>query len=322
MKLSSLAQKFNLTLVSSKSDFEVEIYGLSEDSRQIKEGFIFAALKGSVVDGRDYIKKAMESGAAAILLTEPDIDTKIPRLIAPQSDFRALISSMARLIYHQPDLKLKLAAVTGTNGKTSSAYFIEAILSAAGLNPGLLGTIGYRWPGTELLATNTTPEGPLLYQSLKAMVDSGSKSAVMEVSSHGLALGRVKDLRFDSALFTNLTRDHLDFHGDMESYFKAKELLFTHHLKPNTRTLEAAVSFDDPYGQRIINLLGQKAISFGLEKGATVRGEALKIERRGLSMSVIAPNCNFEIKSNLLGDFNAQNLLGAVAAGLTLGIEI
>jgi UDP-N-acetylmuramoyl-L-alanyl-D-glutamate--2,6-diaminopimelate ligase len=213
--LKRLAGQLNLELRGSG---DVEICGLTEDSRMVRPGWIFAALPGTRFHGRRFLDEALIGGAAAVLMSGEDVELPVPRLLAEENRLRPLMALASSIIFGRPGEKLILVGLTGTNGKTTTAYLLEAILMGAGLRPGVLGTVNFRWPGEVRPAVNTTPEGPLLSATLAEMVDAGCRSAVLEVSSHALALGRVTGLSFEAALFRNLTRDHLDFHQDMEAY--------------------------------------------------------------------------------------------------------
>jgi UDP-N-acetylmuramoyl-L-alanyl-D-glutamate--2,6-diaminopimelate ligase len=206
--------------------------------------------------------------------------------------------------------------VTGTNGKSTISYLLEDMLRTAGRTPGVIGTVNYRWPGVRAQAPNTTPEGPLLYRVLAAMAKAGCDTAVMEISSHALSLGRVRDLRVAAALMTNLTRDHLDHHGSMEAYYQAKRRLFFENLAGR-----AAVGLGDPYLARLAEELGPRALTYGLGPAADVRGEGVAVDRRGVSMTVETPSGAYRVDSRLLGSFNVLNLLGAAALGEILGLD-
>ncbi|MDR1921451.1 MAG: UDP-N-acetylmuramoyl-L-alanyl-D-glutamate--2,6-diaminopimelate ligase, partial [Candidatus Adiutrix sp.] len=235
------------------------------------------------------------------------------------------MSEAAAVIYGRPAEKLVAVALTGTNGKTTASYLLEAVLEAAGLKPGVLGTINFRWPGHVGPAPNTTPEGPVLQASLAAMLAAGAKAAVLEVSSHALSLGRVAGLSFDAALFTNLSRDHLDFHRDMEEYFQAKRRLFVDHLKAGPRRaapdVPAVINIDDEYGRRLAAELGGRALTFGFAPEAAVRGRNLSVGREGLAFTIESPFGDWEQTSPLLAEVNAYNLLGAAALSLALGLK-
>jgi UDP-N-acetylmuramoyl-L-alanyl-D-glutamate--2,6-diaminopimelate ligase len=270
-------------------------------------------------DGRDYVNQAMENGAAAILLSGEDMELPVPRLIVPAGEIRAVMAGAAAAIYGRPADKLIMVGLTGTNGKTTTAYLMEEILRRAGLMPAVMGTINFRWPGHVIPAPNTTPEGPLLFSTLAAMAEAGAKSAVLEISSHALSLGRVTGLAFDAALFTNLSRDHLDFHGDMESYYQSKKLLFVKYLRPGDK--KAVINIDDPWGARLAEELGPVALRFGFRDTAEVRGSELKLSRDGLSLTVTYQGESWIQTSPLLAEINGYNLLGASALALAMHID-
>jgi len=316
VSFSRLAQQFNLT---ERGNGNPELTGISEDSRQIRPGWLFVAVPGLKCDGRDFIPAALENGAAAVMLTGPDIELNVPRLLVPTEDVRPVMAGAASVIYGRPSDKLILAGLTGTNGKTTSSYLLEEILRRAGLAPGVMGTINFRWPGQEIPAPNTTPEGPALAGSLARMIEAGVKAAVLEVSSHALALGRVNGLAFESALFSNLSRDHLDFHQNMEDYYQAKKLLFTKHLRPGAK--KAAVNIDDPYGRRLAEELGEAALTFGFDGKAELRGSDLKVGRKGLSLTISAPGQSWVQTSPLMAEINAYNVLGVAALAWAMHIS-
>ena len=316
VSLSRLAGQLNLTLAGTG---DPEIIGISEDSREIKPGWLFVAVPGSKFNGRDYIEAAVGNGASAVMLTGPDVESSVPRLLAPREELRPVMAGAASIIYGRPSDKMILVGLTGTNGKTTTAYLMEAILSRAGLVPGVMGTINFRWPGTEKQAPNTTPEGPVLAANLAGMLEAGCKCAVLEVSSHALALGRVVGLGFEAALFSNLSRDHLDFHQDMEEYYQAKRLLFTKHLKSGVR--RAVINIDDEYGRRLAGELGEAALSFGFSEEAEFRGLDLSLGRDGLSLSIEAPGESWRQTSPLLAEVNAYNVLGAAALAWAMHID-
>ncbi|MDR1657351.1 MAG: UDP-N-acetylmuramoyl-L-alanyl-D-glutamate--2,6-diaminopimelate ligase [Deltaproteobacteria bacterium] len=318
MKLKQLANNLGLTALG---DTDPEIFGITDDSRKVTDCDMFAAVKGTALDGRNFIGAAKDNGAAAVILAPPDLADIGPRILTqgPEADFRRWLALAARLIYGAPDEKLRLIGLTGTNGKSTVSYLLEAILLEAGISTGVIGTVDFRWPGGQTEAPNTTPEGPLLFKTLNQMVKSGCRAAVMEVSSHGLELGRIAGLKFEAALFTNLTRDHLDFHGGMEEYYLAKRRLFFEHLSADGR---AVISADDPYGQRLISEVGNRAITFSLGAKADVCGLDLTLGRQGLSMTVVEADRKYQVQSPLLGRFNALNILAACALAKTLGIEI
>jgi UDP-N-acetylmuramoyl-L-alanyl-D-glutamate--2,6-diaminopimelate ligase len=307
-----------------------ELLGVTEDSRETGPGWIFCAFRGASSDGRDFVPQAERNGCAATICAPPDPGGARPRILVPEARLREVASEAARLVCGEPDRRLYKIGVTGTNGKTTVCALAEAVLLAAGRRPGVLGTTGFRFPGGETReAPNTTPEGPLLWRTLRDMADAGADCVAMEVSSHALALGRLGSLGFDICVFTNLSRDHLDFHGDMESYFQAKRLLFTGAGtavpvggaggKPgDVPARRAVINADDPYGRRLLSELGPDAVGFGFGDGR-VRGTLRGSSREGLALGVVSPWGAMEIRSRLLGRFNAENLLAAAALGLVAG---
>jgi len=314
--LSRLAGQLKLALRGSG---DPEISGLTEDSRAVRPGWIFAALPGTKCHGREFLGEALARGAAAVLLGGEDADLPVPRLLAEERRLRPLMALAATIIYGRPGEKLILVGLTGTNGKTTTAYLLEAVLGQAGLRPGVMGTVNSRWPGEVRPATNTTPEGPLLCATLAEMHAAGCRSAVLEVSSHALALGRVTGLGFEAALFTNLSRDHLDFHEDMESYYQAKKLLFDRHLRPGRG--RAVINADDEYGARLAGELETGAVTYGFGDRAEVKGENLSLGRDGLALDIVHPGGRWRQTSPLLAEVNAYNLLAAAALALALRLE-
>lgn len=294
---------------------DVEVTGISADSRTVRPRDLFVAFRGEHADGWEHAPEAVRRGAAAVVSDRPapaGLITPWVRVIAPR---RALALISARLA-GDPAEKLVLAGVTGTNGKTTTAMLLESILARRYGRSGFLGTVGYRTGRRELPAVQTTPEAPLLQQLLAEMVDSNTPAAAMEVSSHALALDRVEGCRFDVTVFTNLTRDHLDFHGDLETYFQAKRRLFELR-KPGAA---AVVNADDPSGRRLAAEVPPPVVTWSTRGDADVRAEAVRSDLSGTSLEAVHRGGRFRISSPLLGRFNVDNLLGAAAAGLALGI--
>ena len=315
VSLSRLAEQMNLRM---KGQGDPEILGITEDSRAVKPGWIFAAVPGLKFDGRDFISEAVANGAAAVMMPGPDLELSVPRLLVGQEELRPVMAGAASIIFGRPSDKIILIGLTGTNGKTTTAYLMEEILKKAGLNPGVMGTINFRWPGVEKPAPNTTPEGPVLSSCLAEMIGCGSKAAVLEVSSHALSLGRVTGLGFETALFTNLSRDHMDFHSDMEDYYQAKKLLFTKHLKPGRK--KAVINIDDDHGRRLAGEL-ESCLTFGFSPEAEVRGQNLTMGRDGLTMTIVTPDDTWVQTSPLIAEINGYNLLAATALSLTMHLE-
>ena len=314
MRLASLAEAHPGAKVHGPADLEIS--GLSHDSRVAGRGHLFAALQGAKQDGLEFVKSAKRRGAVAVL------SDRTPPLALPwieASDPRAALADLAAAFYHRPADHLSLAGVTGTNGKTTTAFLIDAALRKASKVTGLLGTVETRIAGRPKEASLTTPESLDLQRLLREMVDEGVTHATLEVSSHALVQERVRGLRFKAAVFTNLTRDHLDFHGGFAGYFEAKKLLFTDHLDEKGT---AIVNVDDEHGQRLAETLrGPRCQTFGFTPGADFRPENLDVSLRGVSFVCTTPGGPVEVRSPLVGLFNVSNLLGAIGAAMALGLS-
>ena len=297
------------------------ISGLSIDSRAVAPGDLFVALRGANADGHDYLAEAAALGAVALLVdTKPEAKALPPAIVVP--DTRRALAKIAVRFYGEPARELTLIGVTGTNGKTSTTFLVESILAAAGLRAGLIGTVEVRYADERRRALNTTPESLELQRLLRDMRTCGVGAAVMEVSSHGLALGRVAGVRFDVAAITNLTQDHLDFHGDMNSYEEAKALLFRHHLKPDG---VGVVNLDEPRAERFLaatRAAGARTLGVTRRPGleAEVRVESAEVSLSGVSARLALPSGPLELSLPLVGDFNVENL--AVAVGIAVGLGL
>ncbi len=307
-----------------------EISGVCYDSRRAGKGSLFVCVPGTRTDGHEFIRDAVERGAVAVVAREEkpsSLDTGFVRV----RDSRAALAAIAANFFDRPASKLQLIGITGTNGKTTTSLLIESILRSAGASPGVLGTIAYRWAGEEIAAPMTTPESLDLQALFSRMVTDGVSHVVMEVSSHALALGRIAGCEFKTGVFTNLSQDHLDFHSDMEDYFAAKKLLFSSHLSPSISS--AVVNLDDQYGGRIIEngscraarVLGyseKPASQATFRKGVqAVFAEEVRFSSSGIIARVRTPEGTVQIDSRLLGKLNLQNILAAIGAGISLGIE-
>ena len=318
MRLSHLIAGTGLALPPGSSD--PEITAVVHDSRKVIPGALFVCLPGQKVDGHRFAAGAVEQGAAALIGERP-LDLPVPVLIAPSA--RAALARAAARFHGDPGEKLALVGITGTNGKTTVSWLYEAIAEAAGRRPGVIGTINYRWGGRVLPAEHTTPESVELQALLAGMVDAGCETAVMEVSSHALAQDRVLGLFFAVAGFTNLTRDHLDFHADMEDYFAAKAKLFHGYLRDGGI---AVVNGDDAWGGRLHGELVAKGVEswrFSLEDPScelTARDVRIGIE--GIAATLVTPRGAARIRSPLVGAHNLQNLLTAAGLALAAGFPI
>jgi UDP-N-acetylmuramoyl-L-alanyl-D-glutamate--2,6-diaminopimelate ligase len=297
---------------------DLDITGISQDSRTVAKGQIFVAVRGERADGWTHAEEAASRGAAAVVSERlpPEGFPAATPWLRVASARRALALLAARLA-GDPAENLVLAAVTGTNGKTTTAMVLESLLARRYGRAGFVGTVGYRTGRREIPASQTTPEAPLLQELLAEMVDAGVPAAAMEVSSHALALDRVAGCRFDAAVFTNLTQDHLDFHGDLENYFAAKKKLFEMR-KPGG---PAVVNTDDAFGRRLAAEASPPVVTWSPSGGhAAVRAENVRCDLSGTALDVVHPAGRFRISSPLAGRFNVDNLLGAAAAALSLGL--
>lgn len=295
---------------------DLEVSGVAHDSRRVEPGDLYVAVVGARFDGRAFAADAVAQGAVAALGPGPAPEgLGVPWLSA--ADPRALLGPLAARAYGHPDRELTLAGVTGTNGKSTVATLVAAVLDAAGRGPaGFIGTLGYRLGNRSFDGDRTTPEASDLFRLLRRMRKAGARAVAMEVSSHALDMGRVAGAAFDVALFTNLTRDHLEYHGDMESYFAAKRKLFD-QLKPGGR---AVVNVEDPYGRRLAAELPAAAGVVTYGAGGDVEAREASLGTRGIEATVTTPRGDFPLRSALLGRYNLSNLLAATAAGEALGL--
>ncbi len=281
------------------------------DSRAVTPGSLFVALRGARADGHDFLDAAIAAGAAAVCVAAEH------RVAAPQlvvADTRRALAPLAAAVHGHPSRRLPVVGVTGTNGKTTVVHFLEAIATAAGLSPGIAGTLGARIAGRGVPLAHTTPEASDLQRLLAAMVDAGVELAAVEVSSHALHYGRADATSFRLAAFTNLSQDHLDLHGDMEAYYAAKASLFA-----ADRVESAVVWVDDPWGRRLAAATTVPVVAVGLAAGDVhAAGVASSVE--GSRFEVVARGDRFPVTIDLPGDFNVANALVAAACALELGI--
>ncbi len=295
---------------------EIEVRRVTSDSRAVQPGDVFVAIRGTKSDGLAHAPEAIRRGAIAVVADRPAPDGAGVAWIPVPEPRRALARMAARLA-GDPAEKLVLAGVTGTNGKTSTTVLLEAILRRRYGRAGFLGTIGYRTPRRFLEADRTTPDATVVQELLSEIAADGARAAAMEVSSHALALDRVEGCRFDVVVFTNLTRDHLDFHGDMESYYRAKRRLFD--LRKDGAC--GVVNADDPYGRRLLTEAAPPLASFSASGGeAEFRAEASRCDLSGIAFDLVYPGGRLPVTSPLLGRFQLANLTAAATAGLCLRI--
>jgi len=290
------------------------VTGIEYDSRRVTKGTLFFAFPGARTDGRLFAQKAVAAGAVAVVSELPLAEGFGGKWIQVEHGRHALALA-ARNFYASAAGRIALTGITGTNGKTTTSYLVDSILRAAGKITALIGTIEYRLAGRILPAVNTTPESLDLYRLFAELEQMGGTFATMEVSSHALALGRVYGMEFHTAVFTNLTRDHLDFHHSMEDYFAAKQMLFTGAGAPPPRF--AAINRDDEYGARIQLHRATQALWYGLGKDAALRARHISSGIDGLRFEVHGVRENFTIQSPLIGRINVYNILAACCAGLS-----
>ena len=293
------------------------VSGLAYDSRKSGEGFLFFAFPGSKVDGRAFAVQALERGAVAAVSELPAPDGFQGAWIRVKHGRRALAAAAANF-YRHPDERLAITGITGTNGKTTTSFLLDSILRAAGKTTGVMGTIEYRLAGQAVPAVNTTPESLDLFRFFADLENAGGTHVTMEVSSHALALARVYGIRFHTAIFTNLTRDHLDFHRTMNEYFAAKRMLFEGAGAPAPPF--AVINHDDPYGRRIECPSGVETLWYGIENGASVQAAKIRSGFDGLHFEIRRKGRAFPITSPLPGQMNVYNILCAWCAAVTLGI--
>jgi UDP-N-acetylmuramoyl-L-alanyl-D-glutamate--2,6-diaminopimelate ligase len=313
-------------VVATRGDMDAEIASLAYDSRKVRPGALFFCAPGEKVDRHDFAPAAVEAGAVA-LVVEHELDLDVAQVLVP--DARAAMAPVAARFYGDPTAELRVVGVTGTNGKTTTAFLLREILEARGAQCGLLGTVRQVVGGVEEAVERTTPEAIDLQATFRRMLDAGDGACVMEASSHALALHRCDSVHFEVALFTNLTQDHLDFHADMEDYFSSKRLLF--EMGPGT----AVVNVDDGYGRRLAEEF--ECATFSAEGGAAdfvasdvsfdAAGAELTIHHSPAGLNVTHSETNrpvggeVRVKTRLPGHFNVANALGAFATAIALGVS-
>ncbi len=291
---------------------DVEIGGLAYDNRAATAGTLFFCVPGFTRDGHEFAADAVARGAAALVVERP-LGLGVPEVVV--ADVRAAMAGAAARFYGDPTAELTVAGVTGTNGKTTSAFLIRALLEASKRQTGLLGTVTSIIGGVEHPVQRTTPEAIDLQRTFREMLDGGDVACAMEVSSHALALRRADAIHFAVALFTNLTQDHLDFHPTMEDYFQAKRRLFT-----EAAPAAAVINLDDPYGARLASELGEP-ITFAITAEARYRAIEVDTGLHGTRFVVVGPDGRTDVTTPLRGRFNVYNVLGAFAVGRALGVE-
>lgn len=311
--LGHLARSAGDLLVEAPSE-AAEIRDLAYDSRAAGAGHLFFCIPGTVSDGHDYAAAAVASGAAA-LCVERRLDLDVPQIVVTEP--RRAMARIATHFFGSPATDLTILGVTGTNGKTTSAYLLESILRAAGDRTGLIGTIETRIGDDVRPGVRTTPESLDLQRLFAEMRSRGTRSVAMEVTSHALVLDRVEGVLFAAVGFTNLSQDHLDFHPTMEDYFAAKRSLF----RPD-HAEKGAANIDDPYGRKLRDGSPIGCIGYGMSDEADVRARNVKLEPSGTTIAIVTPAGEIQVSTNLIGHFNVSNCLGAAAVALQAGLSL
>jgi UDP-N-acetylmuramoyl-L-alanyl-D-glutamate--2,6-diaminopimelate ligase len=318
MTLAAILHGVRLRAALSAEVGSREVRGLEYDSRRVEAGFLFFAFPGARTDGRQFAQDAMAKGAVAVVSELPAPAGFQGTWIEAEHGRQALAVASSNF-YNHPDERLGLTGVTGTNGKTTTTFLIDSILRAAGKTTAVVGTIEYRLAGEVRAAVNTTPESLDLYRLFHELEQAGGTYASMEVSSHALALDRVYGITFHTGVFTNLTRDHLDFHRTMEDYFAAKVLLF--QPRGAAPPAWAIINFDDPYGQQIRTAPEMQIIRYGFDAGADLRASGLEMNFSGLRFTVDYQKQRLRLESPLVGKINAYNILAACGTALSYGFD-
>jgi len=321
MQLKTLAGAIPVRQVIGPLDRAVE--SIAYDSRRVQRNGLFVALRGEKNDGHEFIGQAIENGASVIVAEREEKNPRATCLLVENT--RTALADLAATFYGLPARRLKLAAVTGTNGKTTTTFLIKHICEKAGLRCGLIGTVRYEIGERVLPAARTTPESLDLQELLAQIANAGCRAAAMEVSSHALAQERIRGLEWEVAVFTNLTQDHLDYHGTMENYFESKAKLFTQLTQQQKkRKPVAVVNMDDRYGEQLLDKIDTKisVVTFGMGVRADFRASNYRMEFGGTSYQLDARGKSYLVRLPLIGRFNVANSMAALAAANALGLNL
>ena len=320
MQLADLIQRLNTKSIVGLVDREVT--GVRYDSRRVTAGNLFVAVRGDVFDGHSFIEQAVDKGAIAVVGEQAALSKRATVIVVPDS--REALAQLASTFFGHPSGKLKMIAVTGTNGKSTTAFLIKHLLERAGQSTGLIGTIQYEIGERRLPASRTTPESLDLQELLSQCVEAGCRNVVIEVSSHALSQGRSNEIEFAVGVFTNLTRDHLDFHRGMKDYFEAKARLFESLRQSPREDRKAVINVDDPYGQQLVGRFGKdlSIITYGMGARADFRASDFKVEMNGTSYRLDAKDKSYLVRLPLIGRFNIYNSLAALAAVRAAGLDV
>ena len=299
---------------------DLEIKGVTINSKEIKKGFLFVAIKGKRQDGYNFIQEAITQGASIVVVEKeiPQVKLAGKVVFLIVDDCRKFYAQATHNFYQAPSDKIKVIGITGTNGKTTISYLIEAMAKESHYDCGVIGTINYRYKGKIIVAKNTTPEAGQLQGLLKKMYLQKVKYCAMEVSSHALDQERVAGINFSHAIFTNLTQDHLDYHKNLENYFLAKAKLF----RALPASASAIINNDDAHGRRIKQLTKAKVITYGIKRKSNVMAKSINFGMDFTEFTLVAGRIKVKIKTNLIGRYNIYNILAAVAWGITEKLPI
>lgn len=311
MKLRDIMENINLDIIQGSIDLEIN--KIQYDSRKVMQGDVFFCVDGYNVDGHNYIQAAINNGAVAIVC-QKNIPMHLKCTVIRTEDSRKALAISAANYYKNPSRDMKIIGITGTNGKTTSAFMIKGILEQQGYKVGLVGTIANYIGDKKIHTERTTPESLELHELFKEMVESKVDYCVMEVSSHSLSLDRVYGIEFCESIFTNLTQDHLDFHKTFENYFCAKLKLFQH-------SKNSIINIDDKYGEKAHSLITSSKLSFGLNNNTDIMASDIKMHSRGSKFTLGYKGNSFEIELSIPGNYNIYNALGAIAVCLSQGID-
>jgi len=319
MRLASLIAVLNPAAVSGLRDEGPEVAALHYRSQDVRPGGVFVAMRGRAADGHDFIDDALERGAAAVVAEKP-VAREGVFITVP--DARQALAELAAAFHGRPSEQMTVIAVTGTNGKTTTTYLVEGILAQSGRRTGVIGTINYRYAGASHANPVTTPESLDLQGILADMRAAGVSHVVLEASSHAVDLQRIHACWIDVGVFTNLSQDHLDYHGSMPAYWATKKRLFTHYLPsgPKAGRAVAVINADNAYGRELAHQLAYRVIRTGTRADCSVRGEHWACDLQGLRGSIALAGQSIDIRSRLVGRHNIENLLCAAGAGMALGI--
>jgi len=318
-----------LDVVRTSGDLQTEVVSITEDSRAVRPGSVFVAIQGTQQDGHNFVSQAISQGAVGVIVEDgcfqspPAETSSAVSVLIHVNNSRKALGLMASRLYGNPSLHLKMVGVTGTNGKTTVTHLAKSLLEAQGHRVGLLGTVGYTYGKEQRAAAHTTPAPVQLQEMLEEMVGAGIEVGVLEVSSHALELDRVAGCEFDIVVFTNLTQDHLDFHHTMERYFQSKLHLFTDYVTGGEKlgSKRALVNADDPWAPLILQQCSIPVWTFGLHSKADIQAEAIQLDMDGTQFVVNSPLGRMTINSQLVGEHNVSNVLGAIGIGLEMGMS-